>query len=120
MHTDWTHAPRTETEARVPRGVDNPFAIAIERGELYVELYCTEHRDLQEPHDRDELYVVVEGSGTFVCGEERAAFAPGDILFVPAGMPHWFEDFGERMCTGVLFYGPQGGHTPASAGAEGR
>jgi mannose-6-phosphate isomerase-like protein (cupin superfamily) len=101
--------PRREIEGRIPRGVDNPFAVAIERGELYVELYRPEGEDLQAPHERDECYFVVEGNGTFVLGDERVPFEPGDCIFVPAGVVHRFEDFGEHVLTWVLFYGPPGG-----------
>jgi len=37
------------------------------------------------------------------------AFAPGDMLFVPAKMEHRFEDFSADFATWVLFYGPTGG-----------
>ncbi len=109
MRRDWKHWRLAALKGHVPERSDNPFAVAIERGELYVELYCPEHRDLQQPHDRDECYFVIEGSGEFVCGDERVSVTAGDFLFVPAGMPHWFENFGERLRTWVLFYGPSGG-----------
>lgn len=109
MKTDWRHGRLQDLIKRVPANSDNPFAVAIERGELYVELYCPEGADLQQPHDRDECYFIVEGNGEFVCGEDRVTFGSGDFLFVPAGMPHRFEHFGERMRAWVLFYGPGGG-----------
>ncbi len=109
MASDWKHVHLADAIECVPAEAANPFAVAIERGELYVELYCPEHRDLQQPHERDECYFVVEGEGDFVCGDERTRFGPGDFLFVPAGMPHWFESFGQRMRTWVVFYGPSGG-----------
>lgn len=109
MATDWRHVPLNEIVERVPQNSDSPFAVAAERGQLYVELYCPEHEDRQQPHDRDECYVIVEGSGEFVFGDERVSVGPGDFLFVPAGMPHRFENFGDRLCTWVLFYGPNGG-----------
>ena len=71
---------RQALEARIPRGVANPFAVALERGELYIELYRPEGEDLQAPHERDECYFVVAGSGTFVLGDQRLAFGPGDCI----------------------------------------
>jgi len=109
MATDWRHVPFEDAMGQMPTGTTSPFVVAQERGQLYVELYCPEGRDHQQPHDRDECYVVVEGSGEFACGDERVSVAPGDFLFVPAGMAHRFENFGERLCTWVLFYGPSGG-----------
>ena len=63
----------------------------------------------QEPHDRDEIYMVASGQGTFVRGEERVAFRANDMLFVPARMQHRFEDFSADFATWVVFWGPQGG-----------
>lgn len=100
---------RRRLEHRIPRGVDNPLAVAIERGELYVELYRPEGEDRQAPHERDECYFVVEGSGTFVLGNERIPFEAGDCIFVPAGVTHRFEDFGDHVLVWVVFYGPSGG-----------
>ncbi len=65
--------------------------------------------DLQQPHDRDELYVIINGKGTFSHEGDRTAFAPGDVIFVPAGDKHRFEDFSENFSTGIIFYGPVGG-----------
>jgi len=66
----------------------------------------------QGPHDRDELYVVASGSGTFVRGAERVAFGQGDALFVPAGVEHRFEEFSDDFGTWLVFYGPPGGERP--------
>ena len=69
--------------------------------------------DPQQPHTRDELYVVVAGSGRFVNGDERHAFEPGDVLFVPAGVVHRFEEFTDDLVVWVVFYGPEGGERAA-------
>ncbi len=63
----------------------------------------------QTPHDRDELYVVASGRGTFFVGGQRVPFGPGDVLFVAATVEHRFEDFSEDFATWVVFYGPSGG-----------
>lgn len=81
----------------------------FEHGTLAVEIYKPEKVDLQQPHSRDEVYVVVSGTGEFVNGGERNTFAPGDFLFVPAGVEHRFENFTDDFSTWVLFYGPEGG-----------
>jgi mannose-6-phosphate isomerase-like protein (cupin superfamily) len=53
------------------------------------------------------LYVVVEGRGEFVNGDAREAFGPGDLLFVPAGVVHRFENFTDDLTAWVIFYGPE-------------
>ncbi|MEZ4647462.1 MAG: cupin domain-containing protein [Candidatus Eisenbacteria bacterium] len=86
-----------------------PFAELFQHGSLAVELYAPVGSDLQTPHTRDEVYVVVRGSGVFSRGDERVEFASGDFLFVPAGVPHRFEEFSDDFLVWVLFYGPEGG-----------
>lgn len=76
-------------------------------GDIAVELYRPGARDLQVPHDRDELYVVARGSGTFRRGDELVEFTAGDLLLVPAWMEHRFETYSDDFATWVIFYGPE-------------
>ena len=99
-----------EALALLQPGAGGPrFAKVLEHGSLLVEIYAPRGRDLQQPHTRDEAYVVVSGRGQFVNGDARHPFAPGDFLFVPAGVTHRFEDFTEDLVVWVIFYGPEGG-----------
>lgn len=95
--------------AKLPQADGRRFVLAFEHGTLAVELYAPRGTDPQQPHSRDEVYVVVSGSGTFVHGEKRDPFGPGDFLFVAAGVPHRFENFTDDLAVWVLFYGPEGG-----------
>ncbi|UII78851.1 cupin domain-containing protein [Flagellimonas sp. CMM7] len=88
---------------------DSPFLMLFEHGTLTVEIYKPEKIDLQQPHSRDEVYVVISGTGEFMNDGERTTFAPGDFLFVPAGVEHRFENFTDDFSTWVIFYGPEGG-----------
>ena len=90
-------------------GHDKPFLTLFTRGTLEVEVYRPEKEDLQVTHQRDEIYVVIAGSGTFFCNGDRINFAAGDFLFVPAGIEHRFENFSDDFSTWVFFYGPIGG-----------
>ena len=90
---------------------ENPFKELFKHGSLSVEIYKPEKVDLQQPHSRDELYVVASGEGYFVNGETRKPFEKGEVLFVPAGVVHRFEDFSEDFSTWVFFYGPEGGES---------
>ena len=85
------------------------FTHADERDGLTVFLYQPRGEDLQTPHERDEAYVVVEGTGTFVNGERRTSFEPGDVLFAAAHEEHRFEDFTDDLAVWVFFYGPERG-----------
>lgn len=90
-------------------GHDKPFILAWERGELEIELYQPRGEDSQTPHTRDEVYVVVTGSGDFSCDGETKPFEAGDVLFAPAGADHRFRDFSDDLSLWVIFYGPEGG-----------
>ncbi len=94
---------------RVPAPDGKRFAALFERGSLLVEIYAPRGTDPQQPHTRDELYVVVSGSGEFAHGESRDRFGPGDFLFAPAGLAHRFENFTDDLVVWVVFYGPEGG-----------
>ncbi len=78
-------------------------------GTLSVELYAPRGNDLQTPHTRDEIYVIISGKGRFRHKSQETSFGPGDLLFVPAGEPHQFVEFGDDFATWVFFYGPEGG-----------
>jgi mannose-6-phosphate isomerase-like protein (cupin superfamily) len=85
------------------------FAKVLGHGSMEVEIYAPRGTDPQTPHTRDELYVVVSGAGQFANATERHEFGPGDVLFVPAGVEHRFEDFTDDLVVWVVFYGPEGG-----------
>lgn len=88
---------------------DSPFIELFKHGTLSVELYKPDKVDLQQPHSRDEIYVVVSGSGTFFLDGDRMPFQAGDFLFAKAGIEHRFEDFTDDLVVWVFFYGPEGG-----------
>jgi hypothetical protein len=94
------------------RRVSEPFIVLFRRGDFSAELFAPQGVDTQQPHDQDEAYIVASGIGVFRRGEERVSFAPGDFLFVPAGVPHRFEQFTEDFRTWVIFFGPKGGVEP--------
>ncbi len=103
-------ADALDAVARVARGL--PSAVVFEHGTLQVKMYRPAGTDMQKPHTRDEVYVIARGSGWFVNGPERHPFQTGDMLFVPAGVEHRFDEFTDDFCTWVLFYGPEGGEVP--------
>ena len=75
----------------------------VRRGSLVVELYNPTGHDPQQPHRQDEVYVVAEGSGTFVNGPERHPFGKGDVLFVPAGVRTGSRIFSGDLQVWVVF-----------------
>ena len=116
--TDAERRRTTVAEAmeRLPGPDGERFARVLGHGSMEVEVYAPRGSDPQTPHTRDELYVVVEGTGEFVNGEIRHPFDPGDVLFVPAGVEHRFEDFTDDLVVWVVFYGPEGGENVGHRG----
>ena len=90
-------------------GGDTRFATVLEHGTMIVEIYQPIGHDPQTPHDQDELYIIIEGTGDFFNDGVSKPFQPGDVLFVPAGIEHRFESFSEDFKTWVIFYGAIGG-----------
>ncbi len=89
--------------------IESPFKTFFEHGTLTVEVYKPEKVDLQQPHTRNEVYIIISGSGEFLNHGKRTTFKEGDFLFVAAGIEHRFENFTDDFATWVIFYGPEGG-----------
>lgn len=87
------------------------FKEMLKNGSLLVEIYKPDKQDLQNPHEQDELYVIISGSGDFILEDEKFDFQIGDLFFVPAGKEHRFENFTDDFSTWVIFYGPIGGES---------
>ena len=95
--------------ARLPGPGGERFVQVFAHGTLSVEVYAPRGADTQQPHARDEVYVVARGRGEFVSGESRVPAGPNDFLFAAANVPHRFENFTDDFAVWVLFYGPEGG-----------
>ena len=98
-----------DAQEAIPSKDGKLYAELFRHGTLTVEIYAPKGTDLQQPHTRDELYVVASGSGTFFVSGQRIPFKPGDALFAAAGEVHRFENFTEDLLVWVMFYGPEGG-----------
>jgi len=85
------------------------FKTFFEHGTLSVELYKPQLTDKQNPHERDEVYLIASGQGVFQLENETTLVQAGDFLFVPAHAPHKFIQFTDDFSTWVLFYGPVAG-----------
>ena len=84
-------------------------------GELYLEflrrdsmscgLYVLEPGadDPQEPHQEDEVYVVLAGRARLSMADQDQPVGPGSVLFVARTVPHRFHDVTERLSVLVLF-----------------
>ena len=89
-----------------------PYATLLAHGTMTVGYYAPIANDPQQPHDQDELYFIERGSGVFLLADEELPFAPGDCLFVAAGVRHRFKSFSAGFGAWVVFWGPKGGERP--------
>jgi mannose-6-phosphate isomerase-like protein (cupin superfamily) len=85
------------------------FLELFKHGTLSVEVYKPNKQDHQQPHEQDEVYVIIAGEGDFYLDGKTTKFKTGDFLFVAAGLEHRFENFSDDFSTWVIFYGPKGG-----------
>ena len=84
------------------------FAEVFRHGTVSVELYQPTGTDLQQPHERDEIYIILKGTGIFNNGGIQHPFNAGDFIFVAKGVEHRFEQFSNDFCTWVIFYTAEG------------
>jgi mannose-6-phosphate isomerase-like protein (cupin superfamily) len=92
---------------------DYRFANVFHHGSLDAGVYAPVGEDTQQPHTRDEVYVVLTGRARFVGPTGSDDVGPGDLVFVAANAVHRFEAMSEDFSTWVLFYGPEGGEDDA-------
>jgi mannose-6-phosphate isomerase-like protein (cupin superfamily) len=76
--------------------------------EIGVYVLVAPEADRQQPHDFDEVYVVLEGTGVLEVEGETASLREGQALFVPAGAEHRFTAY-EQLSLLVVFNGPHSG-----------
>ena len=84
---------------------DREFLTLFKRNRLSVEVYKPHQEDRQQPHDRDEFYLIMSGEGRFKLQDQVTRFKKGDFLFVPAHAEHRFVDFTDDFITWVFFIG---------------
>ena len=86
-----------------------PFVELMKHDTMSVEYFAPIIKDTQQPHRQDEIYIIASGSSHFFINGNYLNCKAGDLLFVPAGIEHRFEDFSADFATWVIFYGADGG-----------
>ena len=70
--------------------------------EIGVYVLVAPEPDRQQPHDDDEVYVVLEGRGTLDVEGVETPLEQGGGIFVPAGAEHRFTGY-EQLSVLVIF-----------------
>lgn len=73
--------------------------------ELGVYVLVAPEPDRQQPHEDDEVYVVLEGRGTLEIEGKTIELREGQAAFVPAGAEHRFVGY-ENLSVLVIFAQP--------------
>jgi mannose-6-phosphate isomerase-like protein (cupin superfamily) len=82
---------------------------ALRHGSMSLILYTPNGTDYQTPHNQDELYIVIEGSGIINIEGADYTFSEGDSIFVAAGKVHQFVEFSKDLKVWAVFWGKIGG-----------
>ena len=70
--------------------------------EVGVYVLVAPEPDRQQPHEDDELYVVLEGTGVLEVEGREVDVREGSAVFVEAGAEHRFSAY-EHLCVLVMF-----------------
>jgi mannose-6-phosphate isomerase-like protein (cupin superfamily) len=70
--------------------------------EIGVYVLVAPEADQQQPHEDDELYVVLEGTGVLEVELEQVPVREGTAVFVEAGADHRFTAY-EHLAVLVIF-----------------
>ncbi len=70
--------------------------------EVGVYVLVAPEPDRQQPHEDDEVYVVLDGSGVLTIEGETLQLDQGHAAFVPAGADHRFSAY-EQLALLVIF-----------------
>jgi len=75
--------------------------------ELGVYVLVAPEPDRQQPHEDDEVYIVLEGHGMLEVEGVQHELRQGHAIFVPAGADHRFTSY-EQLSVLVIFAGTHG------------
>ena len=76
----------------------------FQKGNTKLVFFAPSKKDYQTFHDEDEFYFIIRGNGELIIDEERFDCEVGDAFFVPAKVPHHFENFTGDFATWAIFF----------------
>lgn len=84
----------------------------FETGRFFLDLYCLEPGQFQEPHAHhgcDKVYLVVEGTALVRVGDEERDLAPGEAVLAGAGEVHGIANDSDARLVVLTFMSPPPG-----------
>ena len=102
MSADFFHI--AELQKRRAQG-GKPYLEFLRVPALSAGVYAlpAEGKDSQSPHKEDELYYVVRGRARIRIGSEEHEVNEGSVIFVAAGVQHYFHEIKEELVVLVFF-----------------
>ena len=94
-----------ETVKKITEDNIERYTAILEKEGIEIGLYAPVKVDFQSPHQKDEIYIMVNGEGTFYNDGTREKFGPGDLFLVNAGAEHHFENFSDDLVAWYIIYG---------------
>jgi len=78
----------------ITKTITNMFVMTVEPG------------GTNQPHTHEEVeqvYLVKEGNGTIMVGDERRKVSEGDAIYLPSKVSHAFYNDGKKPCVIIAF-----------------
>jgi mannose-6-phosphate isomerase-like protein (cupin superfamily) len=76
---------------------------------FFCDIYCFEPGQEQKGHihgEKDKVYLVLEGQGTFHVGSEKEVLGPGQGTMAPAGEEHGVKNHTTQRLKVLVFVAP--------------
>jgi mannose-6-phosphate isomerase-like protein (cupin superfamily) len=88
---------------------DGAYLQFVKERNMSVGLYALNAGELdpQQPHNQDEVYLVVSGRAAITVGMETTQVGRGSVVYVPAGVAHKFHHITEDLRVMVVFSPPE-------------
>ena len=99
-----SHAFEVEAVRKRLEAGDGGYEVVHKSAGLEIGVYVlvAPEPDRQQPHDDDEVYVVLSGRGVLTVEGQATPVSEGQAVFVPAGADHQFTGY-EGLSVLVIF-----------------
>jgi mannose-6-phosphate isomerase-like protein (cupin superfamily) len=81
----------------------------FETENFFCDVYCLEPGQEQKVHEHkveDKIYFVLDGTGSFVIGDQTQELSANRIVLAPAGAPHGVKNTSDGRLTLLVFMTP--------------
>jgi mannose-6-phosphate isomerase-like protein (cupin superfamily) len=101
-----SHVSTTELVEELEAG-ETDYVEVLSEDSMRAEVAMYPNPAPKTPHDEDELYFIISGTGTVTVGDESYPVEEGDVVFVEEGAEHDFSDIEDEITALVIFAGAE-------------